>query len=197
FHKLGLGKIKGIGPKKRKKLIDGGIESVLDLAASLPKEIEEVLGGKEKSANSLISYARQYLISKGLLEKEFVPANEVLQRRRAMKKITTGSKNLDELLLGGVETQSITEFFGDFGSGKTQICHTLCATCQLPSDQGGLDGGVIYVDTEGTFRPERLYQICETRGLDTDEILQKVILCTVYNSSHLELVIKGLGRFIE
>ena len=194
---VGLDNIKGIGPKTTQKLIDGGIDSVLGLAVALPKEIEEILGGKEESASKLIMSARQQLESQGLLGKEFVLASEVLQKRKNMKRITTGSNKLDELLLGGIETQSITEFFGDFGSGKTQICHTLCVTCQLPLDQGGLEGVTIYVDTEGTFRPERLVQIAESKGLDADEILKNVVLCKVYNSNHLELVVRGLSRFIE
>ncbi len=194
---VGLDNIKGIGPKITQKLIDGGIDSVLGLAVALPKEIEGILGGKEESASKLIMSARQQLESQGLLGKEFVLASEVLQKRKNMKRITTGSSKLDDLLLGGIETQSITEFFGDFGSGKTQICHTLCVTCQLPLDQGGLEGVTIYVDTEGTFRPERLVQIAESKGLDADEILKNVVLCKVYNSNHLELVVRGLSRFIE
>lgn len=194
---VGLDNIKGIGPKITQKLIDGGIDSVLGLAVALPKEIEEILGGKEESASKLIMSARQQLESQGLLGKEFVLASEVLQKRKNMKRITTGSNKLDDLLLGGIETQSITEFFGDFGSGKTQICHTLCVTCQLPLGQGGLEGVTIYVDTEGTFRPERLVQIAESKGLDADEILKNVVLCKVYNSNHLELVVRGLSRFIE
>ena len=194
---FGLDNIKGIGPKTTQKLIDGGIDSVLGLAVALPKEIEEILGGKEESANKLIISARKQLESQGMLGKEFVLASEVLQKRKEMKRIVTGSNNLDNLLLGGIETQSITEFFGDFGSGKTQICHTLCVTCQLPLGQGGLEGVTIYVDTEGTFRPERLVQIAESKGLDADEILKNVVLCKVYNSNHLELVVRGLSRFIE
>jgi DNA repair protein RadA len=194
---VGLDNIKGIGPKITQKLIDGGIDSVLGLAVALPKEIEEILGGKEESASKLIMSARQQLESLGLLGKEFVLASEVLQKRKNMKRITTGSKKLDDLLLGGIETQSITEFFGDFGSGKTQICHTLCVTSQLPLDQGGLEGVTIYVDTEGTFRPERLVQIAESKGLDADEVLKNVVLCKVYNSNHLELIVRGLSRFIE
>ncbi|RLI38546.1 DNA repair and recombination protein RadA [Candidatus Bathyarchaeota archaeon] len=194
---VGLDNIKGIGPKITQKLIDGGIDSVLGLAVALPKEIEEILGGKEESASKLIMSARKQLESQGLLGKEFVLASEVLQKRKNMKRITTGSNKLDDLLLGGIETQSITEFFGDFGSGKTQICHTLCVTCQLPLGQGGLEGVTIYVDTEGTFRPERLVQIAESKGLDADEILKNVVLCKVYNSSHLELIVRGLSRFIE
>ena len=194
---VSLDKIKGVGPKTKEKLMGGGIDSLLSLAVSLPKEVEGIIGGSEETANSLIFSARQHLVVQGVLERDFISADEVLLRRKEMLRVTTGSTALDNLLLGGVETQSITEFFGDYGSGKTQICHTLCATCQLPSDQGGLNGGAIYIDTEGTFRPERLYQIAEARGFNPDEILQKVILCTVYNSSHLELVIRSLGNYIE
>jgi DNA repair protein RadA len=194
---VGLENIKGVGPKTMAKLIDGGIDSVLGLAVSLPKEVEGILGGSEESAQKLIFQARQHLEKQGLLEREFIPASEVFQKRKKMQRITTGSEKLDELLLGGVETQSITEVYGDYGSGKTQLCHTLCVTCQLPPDQNGLDATAIYIDTEGTFRPERIYQIAEVRGLDPNEILQNIFLCKVYNSSHLELVVRELDRFIE
>lgn len=194
---LGLENIKGVGPKKRVKLAKGGIDSLLGLAVALPSEVKDLLGGDDEGASQLIQAARQHLESQGLLEQEFITASTAYHRRQAMLRLTTGSSALDELLLGGVETQSITEFFGDFGSGKTQICHTLCATSQLPPEQGGLGGGAIYIDTEGTFRPERLHQIAVARGEDPDQVLQQVMLCKVYNSSHLELVVNGLSRFIE
>jgi DNA repair protein RadA len=114
-----------------------------------------------------------------------------------MLRCSTGSKSLDELLLGGIETQAVTEFYGEFGSGKSQICHTLCAMAKQPINEGGLDGGVIYIDTEGTFRPERLQQIAESRGFVLLEVLKKVSVCKVYNSSHLELIIKDLGKYIN
>src|SRR6185503_19745385 len=106
-------------------------------------------------------------------------------------------KALDELLLGGIETQAITEFYGEFGSGKSQICHTLCVTAQQPVEEAGLGGGVILIDTEGTFRPERIDQIARARGLDSEEILKNVHIAKAYNSSHLELLVKDLGKFIE
>ena len=75
--------------------------------------------------------------------------------------VTTGSTELDALLKGGIETGSITEIFGEFRTGKTQLCHTLCVTSQLPMEQGGAEGKAMYIDTEGTFRPERLQEIAE------------------------------------
>lgn len=194
---LGLENIKGVGPKTREKLKVAGVETMLDLAVSLPKELEEAIGGSEEKAAALITSAREYLEEHGLLEKGFIPASELLISRSKMKRVTTGSSTLDTLLGGGVETQAITEFYGDFGSGKTQLCHTMCVTCNRPTDEGGLDGSAIYLDTEGTFRPERLQQIAESRGLDPKAILDKVITCKIYNSNHLELIIKALGRYIE
>ncbi|MCK5402775.1 DNA repair and recombination protein RadA [Candidatus Bathyarchaeota archaeon] len=194
---LNLDRIKGVGPKTKEKLIDNGITSVLDLAVTLPKELEEILGGKEENVNLFIVSARRLLEENGLLEREFITASELLKKRKSMRRITTSSTNLDELLGGGVETQAITEFYGDFGSGKTQICHTLCVNCYLPPEENGLSGGAIYIDTEGTFRPERIYQIAETRGLNAEEILKKIILCKIYNSNHLEVVIRTLGKYIE
>jgi DNA repair protein RadA len=194
---LNLDKIKGIGPKTKEKLIDNGITSVLDLAVTLPKELEEILGGKEENVNAFIISARRFLEESGLLEREFITASELMEKRKAMGRITTSSMNLDELLSGGVETQAITEFYGDFGSGKTQICHTLCVNCQLPPEENGLSGGTIYIDTEGTFRPERIHQIAETRGLNAEEILKKIILCKIYNSNHLEVVVRALGKYIK
>lgn len=194
---LTLKDLDGIGPATERKLREAGIESVLDLAAALPEEVAQIVGGSKESVCALIYVAQSALMKSGLLEKEFIKASEVFDRRRALMKCTTGSKNLDELLRGGVETQAITELWGEYGSGKTQLCHTLCVTCQLPVEQGGLGGGALYIDTESTFRPERLYQIAEARGLNPQEVLNRVVFCRVYNSSHLELVVKSLGRYIE
>jgi DNA repair protein RadA len=88
-----------------------------------------------------------------------------------------------ELLLGGIETQAVTEFYGEFDSGKSEICNTLCAMARQPIESGGLDSGVIHIDTEGTFRPKRLEQIATARGLNHSHVLKSVAVCRVYNSS--------------
>ena len=119
------------------------------------------------SAALFIMAAQRLLRESNILEKEFVTADFVLEKRKSMLRCSTGSKSLDELLLGGIETQAVTEFYGEFGSGKSQICHTLCAMAKQPISEEGLDGGAIYIDTEGTFRPERLQQIAESRGFDS------------------------------
>jgi DNA repair protein RadA len=192
-----LGELPGIGPATKEKLAEAGIESVLDLAAALPGELVEKAGVTAERANAMIYLAHRTLSETGVIDKEFIPAAEELERRAKMVRCSTGSKNVDGLLDGGIETQAITEFFGEFGSGKSQLCHTLSVLAQLPHDQGGLEGAVIYIDTEGTFRPERVKQIAEQRGLDYNEMLKRIILCKVYNSAHLELVVKSIGRYIE
>jgi DNA repair protein RadA len=189
--------IEGIGPTTAKKLKEAGIVSVMDLAVTSSDELAVDLNSSKDSAASFIMAAQKLLRESNVLEKEFVTADTALEKRKSMLRCSSGSTARDELLLGGVETQAVTEFYGEFGSGKSQICHTLCATARQPIAAGGLDGGVIYIDTEGTFRPERVEQIARARGLDPSQILKSVAVCKIYNSSHLELIIKDLGKYIN
>src|SRR6478735_6137096 len=99
---------------------------------------------------------------------------EIQTRRNEMIYITTGSKELDKILGGGIETGSITELFGEFRTGKSQLCHTLAVTCQLPFDMGGGEGKCLYIDTEGTFRPVRLLAVAQRYGLVGEEVLDNV-----------------------
>lgn len=114
----------------------------------------------------------------------FTTATEMHHRRSELISITTGSKQLDTLLAGGIETGSITELFGEFRTGKSQICHTLAVTCQLPFDMGGGEGKCLYIDTEGTFRPVRLLSVAERYGLNGEEVLDNVAYARAYNSDH-------------
>jgi DNA repair protein RadA len=189
--------IEGIGPTTAKKLKEAGIVSVMDLAVASSDELAVDLNSSKDSAASFIMAAQKLLRDSNVLEKEFVTADTALEKRKSMLRCSTGSIALDDLLLGGIETQAVTEFYGEFGSGKSQICHTLCATARQPIAVGGLDGGVIYIDTEGTFRPERVEQIARARGFDPSQILKSVAVCKIYNSSHLELIIKDLGKYIN
>jgi DNA repair protein RadA len=194
---LDLRDVEGIGPTTAKKLEEVGINSVMELAVSNIYQLAIDLNCSKDTAAAFIMSAQRLLRESSILEMEFMTASSLLEKRTSMLRCSTGSKSLDELLLGGVETQAVTEFYGEFGSGKSQICHTLCAMAKQPISDGGLDGGVIYIDTEGTFRPERLEQIADSRGLNASEILKNVSLCKVYNSSHLELIVKDLGGYID
>jgi len=189
--------IEGIGPTTARKLREAGIISVLELAVTSADQLSLDIECSKDTAATYIMEAQRLLRKSHVLEKEFVNANSLLEKRKSLLRCSTGSKSLDQLLLGGVETQAVTEFYGEFGSGKSQICHTLCAMAKQPISEGGLDGGVIYIDTEGTFRPERLSQIAMARGFDPMLVLKNVAICKVYNSSHLELIIKDLGRYIN
>ena len=157
----------------------------------------DAVGSDLARATELCNKARAKLVELKYFDDDFVSASEIYKRRKAIERITTGSKNLDDLLAGGIETQAVTEFYGEFGSGKTQICHTLCVTCQIPRDQGGLGAKVVYVDTENTFRPERIAEIANARGQDGDAILDGVVVAKAFNSSHQELILAELGAQIR
>ena len=159
YELLNITDIAGIGPKVETQLNDIGIFSIADLAIA-DAEFVSVLGKmKKETAISFILAANQLLRQKKELVDEFCDANDVMERRKKVLKIKTGSEDLDKLLYGGIETMSLTEFYGVFGSGKSQLCHTLCVNATLPIEEGGADSTSIYIDTEGTFRPERLAEI--------------------------------------
>jgi DNA repair protein RadA len=189
--------IEGIGPTTARKLKEAGIVSVMDLAVASADELAVDINSSKETAATFIMAAQRLLRESNILEKEFVTAESALEKRKALMRCSTGSRALDELLLGGIETQAVTEFYGEFGSGKSQICHTLSAIAPQPREAGGLNGGAIYIDTEGTFRPERLNQIARARDLEPSHVLKNVAVCKVYNSSHLELIIKDLGKYIS
>lgn len=194
---LELTTLPGVGPATKQKLNDAGIYTVLDLATAGPSDIAEAIDVDISKAVELNNKARKRLVELNRLEPDFINAAELLQKRRSIERITTGSKNLDELLGGGIETWAMTELYGEFGAGKSQICHTLCVTVQLPKDQGGLDAGAVYVDTEGTFRPERVAEIAEARGLPPEHVLNRITVARAYNSAHQELIVRELGRILS
>ncbi len=155
------------------------------VAISTPAELSTILDIKDSEAARLISTAR----SSVNLGEGFRTGVDLMEERKAVQKLTTGSKSLDNLLGGGIETQAITEFFGEYGSGKSQLCFQLSVNVQLPEEEGGLSGTAAIIDTEGTFRPERIVQMAEAKGLDPEEALRKVFVARSYNSSHQMLLV--------
>jgi DNA repair protein RadA len=111
-------------------------------------------------------------------------------RHNTIERISTGYIELDNLLRGGVETKSVTQFYGDSGSGKTQICHSLATIVSQDKSKGGVDGRCIYIDTEGSFRPERVSEIAKARGFDSDLALENIFLYQPLNSEMQELVVE-------
>jgi DNA repair protein RadA len=184
------------------KLQGAGIQSISDLAATTTSELledyysnydESAKGIDEETISQLIIKAKEKLIEDGVLYKELTTAEDVLEARKRLIKFSTGSKSFDLFLEGGIETQALTEIAGEYGSGKSQLCYTLCVTANgvLP------DNGIIFVDTENAFRVERVHQIAESRGLDAEEIMKSIFVCRIHYSAHLEAVIRSLAKSIE
>jgi len=155
-----------------------GFHTVEAVAYSTKKALIAVKGISEAKADKLLAEASK------LIPMGFTTATEMHRQRQDIIHVTTGSKDLDKLLEGGFETGSITGLFGEFRTGKTQLCHQICVTCQLPLDQGGGEGKALFVDTEGTFRPERLLAIAERYGLNGDDVLDNVAYARAFNSDH-------------
>ncbi|KAG0668508.1 recombinase rad51 [Maudiozyma exigua] len=170
--------VNGITAADLKKLREDGLHTAEAVAYAPRKALLEIKGISEAKADKLLNEAAR------LVPMGFVTAADFHSRRSEMICLTTGSKNLDTLLGGGVETGSITELFGEFRTGKSQLCHTLAVTCQIPLDVGGGEGKCLYIDTEGTFRPIRLVSIAQRFGLDPDDALNNVAYARAYNADH-------------
>jgi DNA repair protein RAD51 len=128
----------------------------------------------------------------------FTTASEIHLKRSESIQIQTGSRQLDRLLGGGIETGSITEFFGEFRTGKSQLCHTLAVICQLPVDMGGAEGKCLWIDTEGTFRPERLLAVAQRYKLSSTEVLDNVAYARCHNTDHqLALLVQAAAMMAE
>lgn len=194
---LRLDSLEGVGPVTTKKLSDAGIHNIMDLIIRGPVEISEITGMERETAEKIVNKARKQLIEEGLIANEFVSATDIYKRRQEIGKITTGTNCLDTLLDGGIETQALTEVYGEFGCGKTQLCHTMCVMVQKPKEEGGLDGGVLYIDTENTFRPERIVSIAKANEMEPEKVLDRIIVARAYNSSHQTLILEEAGPVIE
>jgi DNA repair protein RadA len=194
---LRLDSLAGVGPVTTRKLSDAGIHNIMDLIVRGPVEIADITGMEKDTAEKIVNKARQHLVEGGLLSKDFVSASEIYKRRQSIGKITTGTNCLDTLFDGGIETQALTEVYGEFGCGKTQFAHTMSVMVQKTKEEGGLEGGVLYIDTENTFRPERIVTIAKANGMDPDKILDNIIVARAYNSAHQTLILEESGAIID
>ena len=176
--------IPGVGPAIAEKLREAGYNELMAIAVASPKELAETCEIGEKKAADIIEGAKLCADIGG-----FETGNDILERRKAVTKLTTGSKAFDELLNGGLESQSIVELFGEFGSCKTQVCFQLAVNATLPEERGGLDSEVVIIDSENTFRPERIIQMANYLGVDPDETLSKIHVARAFNSQHQVLLV--------
>jgi len=180
----------GVGPATAQKLRDLGYKTVESLAMATIKELEAV-GVSEKKCHHVLQAARS------MLGTSFVKATELWKRRQAVSRLTSGCVELDNLIAGGLETQAITEFYGEYGSGKSQICHQLCVNVQLPVEKGGLNGGVLYLDTENTFRLERIVDMAKHLGLEPEKIVDNIIYAEAYTSDHQMFLLENADEIIK
>ena len=177
--------IPGVGPAIAEKLAEAGYTDLMAIAVAAPADLAEKCEIGEKKAMDIIEGAKLCADIGG-----FETGQDILERRKTITKLTTGSKAFDELIGGGVESQSIMEFFGEFGSSKTQVCFQLAVNATLPEEKGGLDSDVIIIDSENTFRPERIMQMATYLGADPQETLRRIHVARAFNSQHQVLLVE-------
>jgi DNA repair protein RadA len=173
-----ISSLNGVGEKTAEKLKEAGYDNFMVIAATSPGNLSADTDIGVETAAKIIASARDKL------KMGFESASKILEKRKNIGKLTTGSKSLDDLLGGGIETQAITEAHGAFGSGKSQLAHQLAVNVQLPVDKGGLEGKALFIDTEQTFRPERIQHMAESLGLDPKKVLDNIFAARAYNSDH-------------
>lgn len=179
-----------IGSATADKLRELGFHTLESLATATVKELLSA-GISEQQATKIISKARESIAV------EFVRANELMDMRKNIQRLSTGGKTFDELLGGGLETQTITEFYGPYGVGKSILCHQLSVNAQRPQEEGGLNCGVLYIDTEHTFRPEWIIKMANRIEMDSEEVAKKIIYCEAYNSDHQTLLLEKCDEVVK
>jgi DNA repair protein RadA len=185
---LELDDLPGVGPTTAEKLREAGFVTVESIATASPADLAETAEIAESSAKKMIKAAREMVDLDG-----FKTGKDVFEQRKEIRKLQIRVPEFDALLGGGLETQAITELYGEFGSGKSQIVHQLAVNVQLPEEDGGLNGSAIYIDTENTFRPERIEQMVNGLGIsdaDPQEFLKNIHVARAHTSDHQMLLVE-------
>jgi DNA repair protein RadA len=184
-----------VGPATAQKLVEAGFSTVEAIAVSSPAELAATADIGESTAAKIIQAARKAADIGG-----FETGDIVMERRKLVGKLSTGCKEFNEIMGGGIDSQAITEVYGEFGSGKTQVAHQLAVNVQLPREKGGLDGSVVMIDTENTFRPERIKQMVDGlselygEDYDVEEFLKHIHVARAYNSNHQILLVDAASE---
>ncbi|HLC86820.1 MAG TPA: DNA repair and recombination protein RadA [Candidatus Nanoarchaeia archaeon] len=182
----------GIGPAVAAKLEAAGIYDLMSLAVMSPNTLADIAGVGAAVARKAIQAAR------GMLNLGFTDGIEFAKKRENINYITTGSKELDQLLGGrGIESRAITEAFGAYGSGKTQLGLSLAVNAQMPKEKGGASGKAVFIDTEGTFRPARIKQIAEGLETNPENVLKNILVARAFNSDHQILLLEKISEMIK
>jgi DNA repair protein RadA len=188
---IALEDIPGVGKTIAEKLREVGFTDMMAIAVASPSELATIAEIGEGQATKIINSVRQ------MLSIGFESADKILERKTKALKITTGSKMLDALLGGGVETQAITEAYGQFASGKSQLGFQLAVNVQLPPERGGLGRNTLFIDSENTFSPQRIIAIAKAQKLDPDKTLKNIYVARAYNSEHQIFLIDKVPEMIE
>jgi len=184
----------GINVADIKKLKSAGICTVRGIQMVTKKKLCNIKGLSEAKVEKM----KEAVMKICGANAGFCTALQQSLNRRNVFRLTTGSMELNKLLGGGLESMAITEVFGEFRTGKTQLAHTLCVTTQLPGEGGYTGGKVIYIDTENTFRPDRLRPIADRFNLDQEAVLDNVLYSRAYTSEQqMELLDFVCAKFHE
>ncbi len=186
-----LNDLPGVGPATIEKLEAVGYTDLMSIAIATPGQIIEATGMGDATAKKLIAVARSSM------KMGFESGEDLLKKRALVIRITTPSKEMNKLLGGGFETGAITECFGAYGSSKTQIAHQLAVNVQLPKEKGGAGGVAVYIDTENTFRPERIIEIAKAAGIDPKKALANIKVARAHNSDHQMLLAEKVEDLIK
>jgi DNA repair protein RadA len=185
----GVMDLPGVGAATAEKLGAAGFSDLMSIAVASPGELVDASGVTEAAARKIIQASR------AALDMGFENGEDVLKRRERVEKITTGSKSFDELMAGGFETGAITEIFSEFGGGKTQMAHLLSINIHKLKNEK--DPIAVFIDTENTFRPERIKQFAEGAGLDPNMVLKHIKVARAYNSDHQMLLAERVESLIK
>lgn len=189
--KIQLEEIPGVGKKISEKLTEVGFTDPMAIAVSSPAELATIAEIGEGQSRKIINSVRE------MLDIGFESADKIMKRKLAAAKITTNVEGLNKLLGGGVETQAITEAYGQFASGKSQLAFQLAVNVQLPREKGGLGKKCLFIDTENTFAPSRIVSIAKTMKLDPDKTLKNIFVARAFNSEHQVFLIEKASEMIE
>lgn len=187
--RMELAQLKSIKPRQIKILAEAGIDNVEALAMSVPTSLEDINGISSKASQELVWDAREVL--------DMATFKCVADIEENFEFITTGSQNFDDILKGGISTGRITEVYGAFKSGKTNLSHTLCVTTQLPRSHGGINGSVIFIDTENTFSKQKIERIAKRFGFDEKQALQNIFHARIYSTDHQMQMVRAAEKAVK
>jgi len=186
-----LADLKSLSQELLQRISEKGYTTIESISWLTPEELSENFEIKIECAREIIQEVSS------LMDSQPISAADLLFKEEKRRRCTTSSEELDNLLGGGIFTGEITEISGEFATGKTQLCFQLSVNVQLSEDQGGLDGTVYYIDTEGTFSSTRVAQIASEKGLNPKEILKNIAVTRTYNSDHLMFLITNAQKIIR